>query len=79
MILVWRAPLQIDFVTSAKPATPQTVPLIRQVIKCPKHFFNEHYFICKIGFIGHKFHKSFRRFFKSLEIRNKHIKLETKI
>lgn len=79
MILAWRAPLRIDFVTSAKPATPQTVPLIRQVKNVKNIFLNEHYFICKIGFIGHKFHKSFRRFFKSLEIRNKHIKLETKI
>lgn len=75
MILAWRAPLRIDFVTSAKPATPQTVPLIRQVKNVKNIFLNEHYFICKIGFIGHKFHKSFRRFFKSLEVRNKQIKL----
>lgn len=55
MILAWRAPLRIDFVTSAKPATPQTVPLIRQVIKCPNHFLMNTILFAKLDLLDTSF------------------------
>lgn len=73
MILALRAPLRIDFVTSAKPATLQTVPLIHQVLKCPKHFFFKSFkmniiLFAKLDLLDTSFTTLLLAFFKSVAV-----------